>query len=143
MIDFIQMADAVTVILKSGSFCLPAIFERVIIPQFTAAEQAAGTLKVSVVPKEFDSEILTRGSDMDEHKIDIGIQKKVSDIEAEVPKLLIFVKEIIKFLKHKNLPTKPAAQYISLANKPIYDVKHLSEEKVFTTVITITYKAAD
>jgi hypothetical protein len=143
MIDFIQIADAAKNLLNSGTFCLEATIERVIIPELTQADIEARTLKVSVVPKAIDNEPISRSQDTNEYKIDIGIQKKIEDIETEVPTLLIFVKEVVNFLKRKSLPTKPQAHYIGLENKSIYDVAHLSEHHVFTTVITVSYRALD
>ncbi len=143
MIDFIQIADAVKNLLKSGSYCMSPVIERVILPILTTQEQADKILKISVVPKEVDSEPASRAEDFNEYKVDIGIQKKVENIETEVPILLIFVKEILNFLDRKNLPTKAKAHYASMQNKPIYDVKQLAENKVFTTLITVTYKELD
>jgi hypothetical protein len=119
------------------------VISRVIIPRLTADELIAKTLKVSIVPKELDNEPASRNQDTNEYKIDIGIQKKIDDIELEVPTLLIFVKEVLNYIKRKKLPTTPEAHYVSLQNKPIYDVKQLDESKVFTTVITVTYKIFD
>lgn len=143
MIDFIQIADAAKNLLKSGTFCLEPTIERVIIPELTQADIKARTLKVSVVPKAIGNEAASRSEDLNEYQVDIGIQKKIEDIETEVPTLLIFVKEVVNFIKRKNLPTKPTAKYIGLENKSIYDVAHLSEHHVFTTVITVTYRALD
>ena len=140
MIDFIQAADAVVVILKSGTYCLTPTISRVILPMLTVEELEKRTLKISVVPKDVDSEIASRTEDFNEYKIDIGIQQKVNDIDTEVPTLLLFVKEVLNFIKRKKLPTTPQAHYVRLQNKPIYDVKQLAEAKVFTTVITVTYK---
>jgi len=75
-------------------------------------------------------------------QIDIGVQKKLGkDLDAEVPVLCGLVDEIAAFLKRRPLQATPYAVWVRSANEPIYAPEHLAEQRVFTSILTVTYRA--
>ncbi len=72
--------------------------------------------------------------------IDIGIQKKIGkDTDAEVLPLSGIVSEIVMFLNRRSFPAIKA-QFSTIANEPVYVPEHLSEKRLFTSILTLTYK---
>ena len=50
------------------------------------------------------------------------------------------VEELVTFLARRRLAATPTAALMEIANDPIYAVEHLDEQRVFTSVITATYR---
>ena len=136
MIDSIALADAVTVAINTGSFSVPVAAQRLLLPEFELADLAQ--LKVTVVPKSVDITALTRQTMVYEVSIDVGVQKKLSgEVDTELPGLLTLVEEINVFLRKRPIS---GAVWTKSSIDPIYAREHLSQSRVFTSVITITYK---
>ena len=136
----IDIADAVVAELASGSFS-PAISpRRRVLPEFELSELAE--LRVTVVPKGVEISGSTRSASQHDVQIDIGVQKKLGkDLDTEVAALCGLVDEIASFLKRRALAAVPYAAWVRTANLPIYAPEHLAEQRVFTSVLTVTYRA--
>jgi hypothetical protein len=75
-------------------------------------------------------------------RIDIGIQKKLGKaLDTEVAQLCGLVEEICEFLKRRPLAATPYAVWVKSANEPIYAADHLAEQRAFTSVLSVTYRA--
>ena len=136
----IDIADAVVAELASGSFS-PAISpRRRVLPEFELSELAE--LRVTVVPKGVEISGSTRSASQHDVQIDIGVQKKLGkDLDTEVAALCGLVDEIAAFLKRRPLAAAPYAAWVRTVNLPIYAPEHLAEQRVFTSVLTVTYRA--
>jgi len=136
----IDIADAVVAELASGSFGQPISPQRLVLPEFDLA--ALADLRITVVPKAVEITAASRVASRHDVQIDIGIQKKLGkDLDAEVPVLCELVDEIAAFLKRRPLQATPHAVWVRSANEPIYAPEHLAEQRVFTSVLTVTYRA--
>jgi hypothetical protein len=126
-----------------GTFSQPFAAVRKVLPVYELAELAE--LKVTVVPKGIEISGSTRSVSQYDIAIDIGIQQKLSanntDIDAEVEALGTLVDEIADYLRRRQLTTAPFAAWMRIENDPIYVPEHLSEQRVFTSVLTVTYRA--
>jgi hypothetical protein len=101
-------------------------------------------LTVSVVPRSVEIHAVTRQSHSFDIAVDVGIQQKVGkDTEADVLRLSGLVSEVVFYLARKSLDNATWARFVSIVNEPIYAPDHLSEQRLFTSVITITYKVID
>ena len=138
-----DIADAVVAELNGvdpGTFSEAFTAERRVLPEF-ALEDLAG-LKVSIVPKAVEISGSTRSVCQYEISVDIGLQKKLgSDLDAEVAALGTLVDEVADFLRRRPLAATPWAAWVSASNDPVYAPAHLSEQRVFTSVLTVTYRA--
>jgi len=138
-----DIADAVAAEINGapgGTFSEAFTGERRVLPQFDL-EDLAG-LKVSVVPKAVEISGSTRSVCQYEISIDVGIQKKLgTDLDAEVAALGTLVDEIADFLRRRPLAATPWAAWFSASNDPVYATAHLAEQRVFTSVLTLTYRA--
>jgi hypothetical protein len=136
MVDIIALADAVAAAINTGSFSMPVTAQRLLLPEFELADLA--DLKVTVVPKSVEMATLTRQTMIYEVAIDVGIQKKLNgEVDTELPGLLNLVEEINVFLRKHALS---GAVWTKSSIDPIYAREHLSQSRVFTSVLTITYK---
>ena len=135
-----DIADAVVAELASGSFSQAIAPQRMVLPEFDLASLA--DLRVTVVPKAVEITGSTRSVSQYDVQIDIGVQKKLGkSVDADVPALCELVDEIAAFLKRRSLAAAPYAAWVRSANEPIYAADHLAEQRVFTSVLTVTYRA--
>lgn|SRR5690554_4917345 len=136
----INIADAVQAELAGGSFSQPFTPQREVLPVFDLADLA--DLRVTVVPKAVEISGSTRSVCQYDIQVDIGIQKKLGiDLDAEVKTLCGLVDEIAEFLRKRPLAAAPYAAWIRTANEPVYAPEHLLEQRTFTSVLTVTYRA--
>jgi hypothetical protein len=140
-----EIADAVTAELNGAApetFTQAFTAERKVLP-FYELQDLAG-LKVTVVPKAVEITGSTRSASQHDFAIDIGIQKKLgapSTLETEVESLGAVVDQIAEYLRQRKLAAAPFAAWVSTSNDPVYAPEHLLEKRVFTSVLTLTYRA--
>jgi hypothetical protein len=139
----IDIADAVTAELNAapaGTFDPAITAVRRVLPEFDLADLAE--LKVSVVPKALEITGSTRATSQYEIAVDIGVQKKLGkDLDAEVAALGTLMDQIADYLRRRPLSAAPFAAWVSITNEPVYAPEHLAEQRVFTSVLTLTYRA--
>jgi hypothetical protein len=141
----IDIADAVTAELNAaapGTFSQDFTALRKVLPAYELSELAE--LKVTVVPKAIEISGSTRSVSQYDFAIDIGVQKKLpsgSDMETEVEAMGALVDEIAEYLRKRSLADTPWAVWVNTKNEPPYVPEHLAEKRVFTSVLTITYRA--
>ena len=139
MPDVIAIADAVAAELNTGSFSIPFTARRMLLPDFALAELT--DIKVTIVPNSVEMTPFCRQWTQYDYAIDIGIQKKLSgDTDTDLPELLALVDEMLTFLRKRTLTAAPSAVWIKTLNEPLYSREHLSQSRVFTSVITVTYR---
>jgi hypothetical protein len=136
----IDIADAVVAELVQGAFSQDISPARMVLPSFSLKDLAH--LHVTVVPKAVESSGSTRSACQHDVQVDIGIQKKLgADLDTEVAALCELVEEIATFLRKRPLSATPYARWLRSTNDPIYVQEHLANERVFTSVLTLTYRA--
>lgn len=139
----IDIADAVTAELNAapaGTFDPAIAAVRRVLPEFELADLAE--LKVSVVPKSVQITGSTRAASQYEIAVDIGVQKKLGkDLDGEVAALSTLMDQIADYLRRRSLTAAPFAAWVGITNEPVYAPEHLAEQRVFTSVLTVTYRA--
>lgn len=123
----------------AGTF--PEGFEAVlrVLPEFALADLAR--LCVSVVPRSVRITAADRTESFREIAVDIGIQRKLgSNLNAEVADLGDLADRLGAYLERRPLAQAPQARWTGLTQDPLYAPVHLAEERVFTSVITVTYR---
>lgn len=142
----LQLADAVVADLEvaatSGEFAPPFMPVRRVRPRRKLDELT--DLAVTVVPKSVEVSSATRGSRAVELKVDVAVQQRLApeaeDSDAELDGLFALVQALVDHFAGRRLGTFVEAIPIGVANDPIYAVEHLDELRVFTSVITLTYR---
>lgn len=137
MSTILDIADAVTASLNAGPFNPALSAERRYQPAFELADLAA--LKVSVVPKSVTISNATRTDGYFDCAIDIGVQKKIAD-DSELDGLVDLVEQIADHLRQKRLDDAPDAAFVSIANEPVFAPEHMDQQRVFTSILTVTYR---
>lgn len=143
----LEIADAVAAELNTASFSLPFIAERKYVPIYRMAE--ADGLKVQVVAAELSAATaLTRSRLYDlEYVIHVGIQQAIPrsgealDASAIDP-LMVLAAEVVGHFQGRTLETDGGLSVAcsAVANRPIYDPKLLDSERVFVSVVALTFK---
>jgi hypothetical protein len=79
----------------------------------------------------------------------VAIQKRIeagaktaAEIQALVDPLMDLVEEIGDLFRGKGLPLRPDATCVEGKNEPIYLPPHLDEHRVFTSVLSLTFREA-
>ena len=125
--------------LAGGSFSQPFTPQRNVLPDFELADLQ--DLRVTIVPRGVEITGSSRTLSQHDVQIDVGVQKKLgSDLDAEVAELVGVVEEIADFLKRRPLAGVPGACWVKIANEPVYVPDHLAEKRLFTSVLTLTYR---
>lgn len=139
MTPLIQLAEALVSHLNGGSFSVPIQAVRRYQPVFELPQLQ--TVQVSVVPKSISVVALDRGAQAFDLAVDIGIQKQVNpETLAEMDALLALVAEVVDYLRGRRLPEFPQAAWVGIANEPVFASEHLESKRVFTSVVSVTYR---
>jgi len=134
-----QIADAIVQSLNAGSFSMPVEAQRCYQPVHDLSQLQQ--LRVSVVPKSLTATIAARSDSYFDCAIDIGVQRKVdADDQEALDGLMHLVEEIADHLRFHRLDAFPNAAWLSVENNPIFAPDHLEKERVFTSVLTVTYR---
>jgi hypothetical protein len=136
----IDLADAVTSQLNQSEIVTNA--KRTVLPIHDLSQLMA--LTVSVVPRGVQVQSITRKLSQYDCQVDIGIQQKLTvpqdEIDTAVKDLSGLVEQIADYLQRQPLLDMPYAIWIKVENQPIYDPDHLANQRVFTSVLTLTYR---
>jgi hypothetical protein len=139
----IDIADAVAAELNAappGTFSQSFTAQRRVLPEFDL--EGLADLRVTVVPRSVEITGSTRSASQYDIAVDIGVQRKLGkDLDAEVAALSSLVDAIRDYLRRRPLASLPWATWVSIANEPVYSPEHLAEQRVFTSVLTVTYRA--
>lgn len=135
----ITLADAIVARLQDGTFSLPFEVQRGYRPVLELSGLTG--VKVTVIPKSLVISAATRADGFCDCAIDIGVQCKVNaDGLAELDALMRLVEELGDHLRAAPLPDMPAAAWLSVENDPIFAPEHLDQHRIFTSVMTVTYR---
>jgi hypothetical protein len=136
----IDLADAVTSQLNQSEIVTNA--KRMVLPIHDLSQLRE--LTISVVPRGVQVQSITRKLSQYDCQVDIGIQQKLSvpqdEIDTAVHGLSGLVQQLGEYLQRQPLTDMPYAIWIKVENVPIYDPEHLANQRVFTSVLTLTYR---
>ena len=136
-----EIAQAVVDTINAASLSQPVTAERHYQPIFDLADLR--TLKVSVVPKSVKLSAANRALQVREYQVDVGVQKKLGQVDAaHMDPLIELVDEIAALFKFKRLPGYEPAVWMKSEVDPLYAQEHLQQYRQFTSVLTLTFKVA-
>jgi len=135
----IAIADAVVESLNAATLSQALTADRHYQPVFDLPEMA--DLHVSVVPKGIEVLASSRNQNQHDYAIDIGIQKKVAD-DAEADTLMALAEEIADHfrLSRVQIAGVGSVPVLKVATEPVFAPEHLTEKRVFTSIITLTFR---
>lgn len=136
--QLISVADSVKDELNATAFSQTFVAVRYYEPTYDL--HAMPDLHVSVVPRAVSSNSLDRGRDSFEYEIDIAVQKKTEPTLPNLDALMELVEEIGDHLRLTGLANYPAAHCVQVSHQPIYSSEHLHEFRIFTSVLSATYR---
>lgn len=139
MSTILDIADALVASLNAATFSQAFEAERKYQPVFELPDMQ--TLHVSVVPRSVAITTATRDSSYFDCAVDVGVQKKVNPDEPDqLDELMKLVEEIADHLRLKRLDELPEAAWVAIENEPAFASEHLDQQRVFTSVLTVTYR---
>ncbi|MBX3384528.1 MAG: hypothetical protein KF864_13580 [Phycisphaeraceae bacterium] len=140
MSTLVGVADAVAAHINAGTYSRPVTAERTYQPAFTLEDLK--DLRVSVVPRTFGISAASRDSSIVECVIDVGVQQKLpaEGEQAEIDALLDLVEEIADHVRLTRLPGAPEAAWVGIAHEPVVSSESLEQHRVFTSVLSVTYR---
>lgn len=133
------IADAVVESLNAASLSQELTAERHYQPVFDLPEMA--DLHVSVVPKGVEVLASSRNQNQHDYAIDIGIQQKVAD-DAEADALMALAEEIADHFRLGRVQVTGIGgiPVLKVGTEPVFAPEHLTEKRVFTSIITLTFR---
>jgi hypothetical protein len=147
----IAIADAVVSTLnaaaEANALSLYFVAERAYVPVYEAKDLAE--LKVTVVPHGLTFAALARRSDDFDYVVDVAVQKRIeagaktaAEIAVAADPLMVLVEEMLDLFRGKRMDAHPDALCVEGKNEPIYLPQHLDENRVFTSVLSLTFREA-
>lgn len=146
----VDIADAVLATIEAATLSLPFTGERVYVPVHDLRD--ATGIKVSVVPTGIDVTQLDRHRDDFDYVVDVGVQRRIgtgpmtqAEINTACDPLMVFVEEIIDLFRGQSVAYAvydDDARCVAVANNPVYVPQHVDEHRVFTSVVTLTFRLA-
>lgn len=132
------IAAAVLTELAGQTFSVPVVCQRKYAPSWDLKD--IDGIQVTVVPKGNDIAVASRGQLASQVSVDVAIQRKVhASTPAEIDPLMDLVQEVSDFLTRLPLSDYPDASWLRIANTPIYAPDHLTDKRLYTSVLTVTY----
>ncbi len=134
------LADAVAAHVSAGSYGRPVTAVRLYQPAFTLEDLK--DLRVSVVPRTAQMTPVTRDSLAVEYVIDVGVQKKLpaDGADAAIDQLLELVEAIAERLRFTRMEGYPDAAWVGISHEPVVSSESLEQHRVFTSVLSVTYR---
>ena len=137
-----QVADAVISELNGATFTPSFTAERSYLPRSELTELKA--LKVTVVPNGLSVTTASRGQVQQDVAIDVAVQQKLTgEDNSSLDPLLALAEEIAARFQGKRLISFPAAIWVKTEFKTIYAPDHIDQLRVFTSVITLTFRVIE
>lgn len=136
----LDIADAVTAALNAATLSQSFVAERAYVPVFELPDLV--DLRVTVVPVELTFAALTRASDDFDYVVDVGITRRCEPTPAAADPLMILVQEILDLFRGKRLAGYTDAKCVAGGNRPIYDATMMDTERVFMSVVNLTFRMA-
>ena len=135
----IAISDAVVESLNAATLSQELTAERHYQPVFDLPEMA--DLHVSVVPKGIEVLASSRNQNQHDYAIDIGIQQRVVD-DAEADALMALAEEITDHFRLSRVQVTGigSVPVLKVATEPVFAPEHLTEKRVFTSIITLTFR---
>jgi hypothetical protein len=136
----IEVADAVVAAINASPLVTahpPA--QRHYRPQFELSELKS--TRISVVPKAILISGLARSSNQHDCSVDVAVQRKLTTADAaEIDPLMQLAQDLSDLLRLARLPAMPTAVWIKTENSPLYALEHMENQRVFTGLLTVTYR---
>lgn len=135
----VSIAADVEARLNGIVFSLPFLARRAYRPEYNLTTDSG--VKVFIVPKSFADAVGSRADDQCDYEIDIGVMYKLTgDDDKECDSVMKLVEEIADELRERSTLPDTGARLVAIANDPIFAPDQLTEKRVFTSVITATYR---
>jgi hypothetical protein len=140
--NLLAISDAAVATINGAFLGQPLNAERLFLPQFELQEM--NVLRVVVVPKDEERRQITRASKQAAYRVDVGVLKKLTSVDAaEIDPLCALVAQIAALFDGKRLAALPDAICTVAKTEPVYSTEHLDQLRQFTSVVVLTFKVVE
>lgn len=133
----IELADAVKVLLEPATAGAGGTIEREYVPRLKLEDLQAQGLTVTVVPRTADTARLSRVSIRRDLVIDVAVQKRTAT-KAESDDLVELADGMADVLWGATNPITGVS--LLGVQQTVYSPEHMDQQRVFTSVLTATYR---
>lgn len=140
----VQIADTLTADLEAAAaaetFAVVFTPERRYLPAYDLHELT--DLAVTVVPHpEPADELASRDREQHDARVWVAVQQRVDpDDNAAIDALMDLVEQLKAWVRGHSIADATGARYVRLENKPAFSPEKLRTQRLFTSVITVTYR---
>ena len=133
----VEIAEAVKDEINAETFSVAITATRAFLPKYDLKDMS--TLHVTVVPKALEVTTATRATATNNIDVDVVVQQIVDpDSISAVDALMAIVQEIADFFRLRKL-TEYSASWVG-TQQVLYSVEHMNEKRLFTNVLTFTFR---
>jgi len=132
--------DELNAAVSGGEFgAVSFTARRVNVPLFDLADLT--DIHVTVVGRSFAEQVASRSDSAADLDIDVAVQKKVPSVDpSEIDPLADLVESIMAFFRNRRLAGMASASWTGTRNEMLYIPEHLDEKRLFTSVVTLSYR---
>jgi hypothetical protein len=139
----VEVADAVVAEINDAKLGMPLSAARSYEPGHTLDELQV--VQISVVPATLEIGQAARSAGSYDYSIQVGVQKKLlaadgEPLRDEIDGLVELTEQIGDLLRNRRLKQYMNACCTGVKHEPICAAEHLLEMRVFTAVLTMTYR---
>jgi hypothetical protein len=137
----LEIADAMVTALQAATLSMGFTAARDYAPVTEANDLA--DLRLTVVPRELTLVAASRAKDEFDYVVDVAIQRRV---EVDIPTLdpyMRLAEEVLDLFRMQRLSYGTGGDYaqcVAAQHNPIYIPEHLREFRVFTSVVSLTFR---
>ena len=133
----VTVAKQVVTEINAHTFTTAITAVRKYLPEFDLKDMA--TLHCTVVPKSMETVTANRAAEQDDIAIDVVLQKLADPADlAAVDALASLAQEVADFFARHTL-TDGSASWVR-TEQVIYSQDHMSEKRLFTNLLTFTFR---
>ncbi len=139
----VEIADALVAFIGATSLCQPVTAVRKYQANYEINDLES--IVITVISRSTASSSASRTTCQYDHTIDLAVQQKIAGDDEQLDALVGLVDEIEKTLRLKTLTTAGGkqAKWVSATSEAAYDLKHLDEKRVFTSVLSLVYRVIE
>ena len=138
----IDIVDAIVAALDAVKATLAIPFEvaKRSLPNYELPELETAVL--SVIPATVAITHATRGMSYWDYRIDVAVQKRLdaTDRQTQIDTLVLLSQEVADELIRVSFATTPASSFLRCEIDPLWVEDHLSEKRLFTSVVRLHYR---
>ena len=139
----VEIAEALRALLAGATFGLGVTVRRSRVPVVDLKDLTGAGVILTVVPRAVEEALASRSESVLTVRVDVGVQCKPATLDdADLDPLDDLVEALLDVVRRQRLTLAggTTAVWVSHTNEPIVLAEHLDEDRVYSSVVTVTYR---